>query len=238
MSVFFSFGAVFASVLGYFILPQWSCPETMPCDLATQNIGWRIMLFSVAVVTFIMLLLRSFWIKLPETPKFLMSQDRTNETIVVLNNIAKINSSNIDISKHDLPQSPASASVREEYNEMEMTSSNEEDTPMLNNIEEQLEEKIKKWELLLSPRWRLTTFLVCCIWTVTALAYTMFNVFLPKYLETLGFEGESVPTRKEVYWDYMIYSFASVPGSVVSYIYHLIGTVCANYVFLDCFVSH
>jgi hypothetical protein len=44
----------------------------------------------------------------------------------------------------------------------------------------------------------------------------MFNVFLPKYLETLGFEGEATPTRKDVYWDYMIYSIAGVPGSVVS----------------------
>jgi hypothetical protein len=47
MSVFFSFGAVLSSVLGYFILPPHSCPEgadLAPCDVSKENNGWRYML--------------------------------------------------------------------------------------------------------------------------------------------------------------------------------------------------
>ncbi|GAA5813882.1 hypothetical protein MFLAVUS_007370 [Mucor flavus] len=228
MSVFFSFGAVLASIIGYLILPDWSCPEDgSPCDVSTQNNGWRIMLFTVSILTFLMLILRSMWLKLPETPKFLMSQDRANETIIVLQDIAKINGGTVHIDSHDLPikrksklvfESSEDIELEEEDNGIEtnqMLSSNSVDSPV-HHLDENEEEKVKAIKLLLSPKWRLTTLLIWSIWTFTSVAYTMFNVFLPKYLETLGFEGEAVPTRKQVYWDYMIYSLAGVPGSVIA----------------------
>lgn len=220
MSVFFSFGAVLASILGYLILPRWSCPEDeLICDVSTQNNGWRIMLFTVAIITFIMLILRSLWLKLPETPKFLMSQDRANETIIVLQDIAKINGGIIHIDRDELParQSPVlnPSDQGDDSNEMNQMLA----TGQI-NVGEQINGKksqVKKMKLLLGPKWRVTTLLIWAIWTFTSIAYTMFNVFLPKFLETLGFEGEAVPTRQQVYWDYMIYSLAGVPGSVVSF---------------------
>ncbi|CAO3645126.1 unnamed protein product [Mucor hiemalis] len=223
MSVFFSFGAVIASILGYLILPKWSCPEDgLSCDVSTQNNGWRVLLFTVAAVTLIMLLLRSFWLKLPETPKFLMSQDKTNETIIVLQDIAKINGSSVQIHHNELPKMRGSSPVTgandvddegEDDNEVSLML-----TPMdkIATVIEQEEEQIKAFKLLLGPKWRITTLLIWSIWTITSVAYTMFNGFLPKFLETLGFEGEAVPTREQVYWDYMIYSFAGVPGSVIA----------------------
>jgi MFS family permease len=227
MSVFFSFGAVMASILGYLILPKWSCPEDLPqpCDMNTQNNGWRIMLFTVSIATLFMLLLRSLWLKLPETPKFLMSQDRHHETIIVLQDIAKINGGHVHIDKDELPCNSTlrrrSSPTENDIETEEATIADEEVNRMLlptgqHGIEEiAAEEKTKASQLLLSPQWRLTTLLIWSIWTFTSVAYTMFNVFLPKYLETLGFEGEAVPTRSQVYWDYMIYSLAGVPGSVV-----------------------
>ncbi|GAN00969.1 MFS general substrate transporter [Mucor ambiguus] len=238
MSVFFSFGAVLASVIGYLILPKWSCPETTlePCDMHTQNNGWRIMLFTVSMMTFVMLALRSLWLKLPETPKFLMSQDRHNETIIVLQDIAKINGGHVHIGKDELPNMRHkyrhTTSDEEEGGESfdmmdSLTSSLNEDSDEVNHVllsngqhaEEIVvkeKEKTKAFKLLMSPQWRLTTLLIWSIWTFTSVAYTMFNVFLPKFLETLGFEGEAVPTREQVYWDYMIYSLAGVPGSVIA----------------------
>jgi hypothetical protein len=238
MSVFFSFGAVLASIIGYLVLPKWSCPEEAiePCDMRTQNNGWRIMLFTVSMATFIMLALRTLWLKLPETPKFLMSQDRHNETIIVLQDIAKINGGHVHIDKDELPN------MRHKYRQTALDEEEEEGESydMIESLEGSLneendevnhvllsngqhteeimvkeKEKTKVFKLLMSSQWRLTTLLIWSIWTFTSVAYTMFNVFLPKFLETLGFEGEAVPTRQQVYWDYMIYSLAGVPGSVV-----------------------
>lgn len=253
MSVFFSLGAVLASVLGYAILPYTSCPEASPdnpmptCDVSTQNTGWRIMLACAGLTTFAMVLVRSFWLKLPETPKFLLSQDRTKETLVVLQDIAQINGRRVHIDSTDLPSrhqvslNPSTANSMEaerrlstgsdiQVPQLRATPSTHEEEPMLqserHDVEEDMTAKMAadvyetvhsgSWALLFSPRWLRTTLLVWAIWTFTSVAFTMFNVFLPKYLETLGFQGEAAPTRKDVYWDYMIYSLAGVPGSVVS----------------------
>lgn len=204
MSVFFSFGAVLASVLGYVILPYTSCPEATPedptptCDLATQNSGWRIMLASAALTTLFMVLVRSFWLKLPETPKFLMHQDRRKETVIVLQDIARVNGQCVEIDSTDIPEEERSDEIMPPMEDITTT----EDTR-------------SALALLFTPYWRRTTLLIWGIWTFTSVAFTMFNVFLPKYLETLGFQGEAAPTRKDVYWDYMVYSLAGVPGSVV-----------------------
>ncbi|KAG0173635.1 hypothetical protein DFQ30_007400 [Apophysomyces sp. BC1015] len=145
-----------------------------------------------------------------------MSQDRTQETIIVLQDIARINGEDIHIRSVDLP-------TRAQY------LADDEDVPSdrapmlggdpaVNKMADEIyvSERSSSWNLLFSPQWRKTTFLIWGIWTFTSMAFTMFNVFLPKYLETLGFEGEAVPTRKDVYWDYMIYSIAGVPGSVMA----------------------
>ncbi|KAI7905457.1 major facilitator superfamily domain-containing protein [Cokeromyces recurvatus] len=249
MSVFFSFGAVLASIIGYLILPKWSCPEIAnsadPCDMNTENKGWRIMLFTVSMVTIVMLFLRSVWLKLPETPKFLMSQDRHHETIIVLQDIAKINGGHVQIDKNELSLDKRDISDNQQQQSVEdggdfMDSSTsvyddddyEDDEDIIVHhvllpngeldaeeilIEEQKEGKGQIFRLLLGPQWRLTTILIWCIWTFTSVSFTMFNVFLPKYLETFGFKGEAtVPTRKQVYRDYMIYSLAGVPGSVIA----------------------
>lgn len=188
------------------------------------------MLFTVSMVTLFMLALRTLWLRLPETPKFLMSQDRHNETIIVLQDIAKINGGHVHIDKDELPSFrnvPLQSSSEQQSDETRSIDEEEEEEDneihvLLSNGQHGVEEIVvepkentKALKLLLSPHWRLTTILIWLIWTVTSVAYTMFNVFLPKYLETLGFEGESMPTYKEVYWDYMIYSLAGVPGSLV-----------------------
>ncbi|KAI8983735.1 major facilitator superfamily domain-containing protein [Pilobolus umbonatus] len=187
MSVFFSLGAVLASLLGYMILPSWSCPIEGECDIHTQNNGWRILLLLTSTITFSMLLLRLLWLKLPETPKFLMSQDRTHETVIVLQDIAIMNCHSVHIHKDDLPsmdtESVQSPSIR---------------------------------SMLLSVKWRKTVVLVWGIWTFTSMGYTMFNVFLPKYLQVIGLEDNVVQSTEQVYWDYMIYSLSGVPGSIVA----------------------
>lgn len=216
MSIFFSFGAVLASILGYAILPYTSCPEGLPidtCDVATQNNGWRILLACSALTTFAMVLVRSLWLKLPETPKFLLSQDRTKETIIVLQDIARINGETVRINSTDLPRSRNN-----------LPQPIDDETPMLPVMDDMTNKMLdsvssSSWALLFSTQWLRTTILVWGIWTFTSVAFTMFNVFLPKYLETLGFQGEEAPSYKDVYWDYMIYSLAGVPGSVVSFAY-------------------
>jgi len=247
MSVFFSFGAVIASILGFAILPYTSCPEGSaddpipPCDVSIQNRGWRYMLFATGIVTVFMVVCRSVLFHLPETPKFLISRNRKREAAEVLQRIANANGTNMTVTIGDLPAtcSPVRmysvADSDEECSQEDMPKHRSSDSysdtsPILSpsNPDSGLEkpksipDKIRaafspeKLQVLFSEKWRLTTILVWAIWTFTAVAFTMFNVFLPKYLEMLGFAGEQPPTRADVYWDYMIYSIAGVPGSMIA----------------------
>lgn len=56
LSIFFSLGSVLSAVVGMVIIPQYSCPEqvtedeTLPCDVDTQNRGWKYMFGVLTVI--------------------------------------------------------------------------------------------------------------------------------------------------------------------------------------------
>ncbi|KAJ1963909.1 hypothetical protein GGI12_001758 [Dipsacomyces acuminosporus] len=82
---------------------------------------------------------------------------------------------------------------------------------------------LRMLEPLFSASLRRTTILVWLIWTLVALGFTMFNVFLPKLLETRGAQiapakaASSTPHAKQtaVYRDALLYAVSGIPGSIV-----------------------
>ena len=51
LSVFFSFGAVFAAVVGLVVIPSRSCPPApATCDVGSQNVGWKYLLVVLGLV--------------------------------------------------------------------------------------------------------------------------------------------------------------------------------------------
>ncbi|EAU86401.2 membrane transporter [Coprinopsis cinerea okayama7 len=73
--------------------------------------------------------------------------------------------------------------------------------------------------MVLSPEWLRTTLLVWAAWWAMSLAYTMFNVFLPKLLET-GTSALEVPSTshskslEETLWDVVIFTIGGCPGAI------------------------
>ncbi|KAF9066464.1 major facilitator superfamily domain-containing protein [Rhodocollybia butyracea] len=69
--------------------------------------------------------------------------------------------------------------------------------------------------LVLTPEWLRTTILVWAVWWAISLAYTMFNVFLPKLLETSGSGSDMIPkTLEESLWDVVIFTLGGCPGAI------------------------
>ncbi|GAA5903456.1 MFS transporter [Sporobolomyces salmoneus] len=70
---------------------------------------------------------------------------------------------------------------------------------------------------LLEGKWRRTTLLIWTIWTLASAAYTMFNVFLPKFLEEKLDQGRGGTKGKvdESLKDYVLYTLAGLPGSLL-----------------------
>ncbi|CAE6518522.1 unnamed protein product [Rhizoctonia solani] len=70
--------------------------------------------------------------------------------------------------------------------------------------------------MLFTPQWRLTTILVWCAWWGMSLAFTMFNVYLPKLLEKrLGAASGGGESRKEALWDIVIFTLGGCPGALI-----------------------
>jgi hypothetical protein len=89
---------------------------------------------------------------------------------------------------------------------------------------------LDKVSLVLSPEWRRTTILVWITWWAmsfgelfvllgwfhveTLPAYTMFNVYLPKLLETAGGAAEQKSITESL-WDIVIFTLGGCPGALV-----------------------
>ncbi|KAL5524378.1 hypothetical protein ACEPAF_9518 [Sanghuangporus sanghuang] len=76
---------------------------------------------------------------------------------------------------------------------------------------------LDKLSVVLGPEWRYTTLLVWAMWCSMSLAYTMFNVFLPKMLEmnTGGRTDESPKSLEETMWDVVIFTIGGCPGALI-----------------------
>ncbi|KAH0826166.1 major facilitator superfamily domain-containing protein [Lanmaoa asiatica] len=68
---------------------------------------------------------------------------------------------------------------------------------------------------VLSPEWFRTTLLVWGVWFFMSLAYTMFNVYYPKLLET-GPRGDFTPkSLEDNLWDVVIFTLGGCPGALL-----------------------
>ena len=75
-----------------------------------------------------------------------------------------------------------------------------------------------RFKMVLEPEWRRTTLLVWATWWGIALAFTMFNVYLPKMLETRRVVSLAETSSLErTLWDVVIFTVAGCPGSVVRF---------------------
>ncbi|THH07777.1 hypothetical protein EW145_g3153 [Phellinidium pouzarii] len=75
---------------------------------------------------------------------------------------------------------------------------------------------LDKLALVLSPEWKRTTMLIWATWCSMALAYTMFNVYLPKMLEmNLGPIEKAPKTLEESMWDVVIFTIGGCPGAII-----------------------
>ncbi|KAI0290320.1 major facilitator superfamily domain-containing protein [Multifurca ochricompacta] len=82
-----------------------------------------------------------------------------------------------------------------------------------------------RFAMVFEPEWRRTTVLVWFAWWGMSLAYTMFNVYLPKLLETRAFSSSSWKSRnrnlmeakslERTLWDVVIFTIGGCPGAVL-----------------------
>ncbi|GAA5955345.1 hypothetical protein JCM21900_005777 [Sporobolomyces salmonicolor] len=100
LSVFFSLGAIFTSLLSLAILPRFSCPShpkdssdpvAPACDVRHDNQGWRYLLGCLGLISATMFLSRVLFFRLHESAKFLVSANRPSAAVSSLRRISRFN---------------------------------------------------------------------------------------------------------------------------------------------------
>ncbi|KAJ3067429.1 hypothetical protein HDU98_009353 [Podochytrium sp. JEL0797] len=198
LSIFWPIGSVIGAAFSWWLIPAYSCVVVDGvCDSA-ENRGWRYVVASTSLLTMAMLVIRAFFIKMRESPKWLLTVGRTEEAVQILNELAAMNGKSVRVCVDDFVEAKS-------YGESTVSR-----TESFRDFVASLK------SLFDTKRMAYLTVLVWALWCLIGMAYTMFNSFLPKFLEG---SGAHKLTPDEVYRNFFIQTVCGIPGSIAgSYI--------------------
>lgn len=252
LSVFFSFGAVVAAIVAVLVIPGNSCPEKPsgssdkpPCDVSSQNYGWRYMFVVLTLLTGAMFVCRVVFFHLYESPRYLVHAGRLEDAAIVLQEISKVNGKEIDVNVedvHDLlinapeesalgpesyaatgtspPRTPRTSSRSPSRSRSRSPASDAKDRKIASTrFLPRLRRAFSNWydltALSLAPQSRRTTILMWGIWMGTSAGYTLFNLFFPKLVELRLGKHAEGGSLTHALWNVVVYTLGGTPGSMI-----------------------
>ncbi|KZT02036.1 MFS general substrate transporter [Laetiporus sulphureus 93-53] len=200
LSVFFSFGSVVSACVALLVIPGHLCPPApAECDPTAQHVGWKYLLRCIATLTLAMFVARLTYLKLHESPRYLVHAGRQKDAVEVLQSIAQFNGEAISLSVDDVQDGTAPP-----HRHLA-------DTFSIGALSDRI-------TLALAPEWRRTTVLVWIIWFGMSLSFTMFNTYLPKVLEGKSNSGTPNETPVDVtasLWSVLTWALGGCPGAIL-----------------------
>lgn len=239
LSVFWSVGQLFASLIAWAFIANYTCSgnnlpdmgQDGPC-LKNDNMGWRYTFYTLGSFTFVLFLLRFAVFKLPESPKFLVSKGRDAEAVRTLKEIARRNGKELgdDIISVNILRTAAGEEQLDEEPELPeekrgivglVYSLIELPKTLLHSGQNTKSIRIKPdlshvRPLFASPAMAYTTSIIFILWAFIGLAYPLFNAFLPLYLQNKQIPGASSTSVSQTYSEYVYISLGGVPGSFIA----------------------
>ncbi|KAJ7069406.1 MFS general substrate transporter [Mycena amicta] len=220
LSFFFSLGSVLAVVVALFFVPSNSC-VSIPCDPALNN-GWKYLLTALGVITLAMFLARIVLFRLHESPRFLVHAGHPEQALETLQLIARFNGSPTlagELKLADVDDTAAIPGLEDQaaeghggYEALASTPGESTNTKPQPYLASWVDRWLVRIRMVLIPEWRRTTLLVWGAWCGMALAYTMFNVFLPKLLESDASGDKSI---SDSLWDVLVFALGGCPGALL-----------------------
>ncbi|KAF9254047.1 MFS general substrate transporter [Marasmius fiardii PR-910] len=219
LSVWWALGQLFASLIAWPLISNFSCATPDNC-LKADNKGWRYTLHVFSTyyyhttalinfggVTAVMWILRYVVFDLQESCKYLVAKGRDEEAIRVLEHIAQKNGKTITltleslrgVAKDRVGQNPTVGHlttyqvIRNSFSSFSLSHA----TPLFS-----------------TRRLAINTSITIVLWGLIGLAYPLFNGFITLYLSTQV--PSDPPSTFRTYRDYSIISVLGVPGSIVA----------------------
>ncbi|ORY19755.1 major facilitator superfamily domain-containing protein [Clohesyomyces aquaticus] len=214
MAAWWGIGQLIAGLFAWAFIPRFSCsdptvvPDAAPCTYS-NNKGWRYVWFASGALVFIMSIARITIIRLKETPKFLVGEGRDEECVETLQFIAKKYNRPCSLTIEDMR---ACGSI---YSSRRDSGAHAKSRFSFGEVGVHLK------GLYSTRRIGISTSLIWFSWTLIGLAYPLYNVFLPSYLESRGAEfGE---TSAYITWrNYTLVNTCGIFGPVLA------GYMCAT----------
>lgn len=195
LSIWWPFGQLIASLIGWAFL--WK----------GNSEGWKYFIYTLAAITIVLSLIRTFGFHLYESPKYLLSRGRQDEAVAAVHGVAFRNGTKTWLNEeilNDIGGHPETVS--------------EETVSFLQVIKGQLTsfsmDRVKP--LFANKRLGVTTLLIWFCWATIGMGYPLFNAFLPQYLSHSHGSGGASISPYETYRNYAITSVAGVPGSIIA----------------------
>ncbi|KAF2755211.1 membrane transporter [Pseudovirgaria hyperparasitica] len=207
MAAWWGVGQLIAGLFAWAFIPNFSCqdptifPDAAPCTRGI-NWGWRYVWFASGALVFVMSIARVSVIRLKETPKYLIGEGKDAEVVETLQEIA---------TKYNRPCSLTLASLE---------ACGIIDSQVRRNSVAHASKRASLAEIGLHLRGLFTTrrigtstAMIWFSWTLIGLAYPLYTVLLPKYLES---RGAAVGTTSEyIQWrNYAIINMCGIFGPI------------------------
>ncbi|KAL4971524.1 hypothetical protein BDW66DRAFT_165087 [Aspergillus desertorum] len=187
LSGWWNFGQLVVSLLAWVFLANFSCPTNATPDTCSRadNMGWRYTLITLGGLSLAFTCIRIFVFKMPETPRYLLSQGKDQAAVDAVNYVARQNGK---------PE-PLTLSMLQAIDARLGTVPNAEEGLTTKEI---LKENMKEFRgehyraLFATPRLSQHTALIWAVWLIIGIAYPLYFNFLPSYLATRFTENSSL----------------------------------------------
>ncbi|KAL0578862.1 hypothetical protein V5O48_003142 [Marasmius crinis-equi] len=207
LSAWWALGQLFASLVAWPLISNFSCASAEGCTKA-DNQGWRYTFYTLGGVTLVMWVLRYLVFDLQESSKYLVAKGRDEEALKVLEHIARKNGREMTLTLDALRAAAG-----------EQTGVTETADTKLSTLQI-VKESFSSFNfshltpLFSTKRLAINTSITIALWGLIGLAYPLYNGFITLYLSTQVKTAET--STNTTYRDYAIISVCGVPGSIIA----------------------
>jgi MFS family permease len=169
MAVWWAVGYMITGFLAWAFMSNYSCDPDATVAECTKgdNYGWRYLHFTCGALVLVAASLRVLIVRMPQTPKWLVSQNRDDE---VVSNLAAI------AQKYDRPFSLTLEKLQAQGRVLHTEKS----------VFSALRLRQHFSQLFKTKRLAYSTIMIILNWTVIGTVSPLFSIFLPYYLKTRG----------------------------------------------------
>ncbi|KAK5735813.1 hypothetical protein LTR17_007823 [Elasticomyces elasticus] len=212
LAVWWSIGQVIPAAAAWGFLPNFSCAADTPAGECKRkdNMGWRYLMFTMGALTLLGFGLRFFLFHLHESPKYLCGQGRYEETVEVLNAVAKYNGKTQPVTVEDFLQ------IERDFEQSHGVAPITKGIAVKRVFSQLKPGGFKHFRALFaSKKLAFSMTLILLIWGMIGLASPLYANFLPEYLALHG----AAAGNGSIYTTYrnnLIIIACSVPGTIVA----------------------